>query len=126
MTDKLSNTSNSSIAPDSSSGHRFGPGNTAAVGHGRPKKAQELAALNAIRASWPPERIVAALDEAMQVAQTTRSWRGILEVARFVTEYQLGRPTNKVEVDSGKENLAMLLAVLRDGPSLDDILDGAG
>lgn len=91
-------------------GHRYQPGNPG--GPGRPKKAQELAILDNIKADWPPERVTEALNEAMQMARDTRSWRGILSVLELVLSYGIGRPTQTIVTSNG--NLEMLLAALAD------------
>jgi len=87
---------------------QFRPGHTG--GPGRPKKAQELAILDTIKADWPPERLAEALNNAMQMAEETRSWRGILSVAELVLSYGIGKPTQKVNVTNG--SLETLLAML--------------
>lgn len=89
-------------------GHRYQPGNPG--GPGRPKKAQELAILDAIKADWPAERVAEALNQAMTFATETRSWRGILACCELVLAYGVGRPSQQVTVSNG--NLDQLMAYL--------------
>ena len=105
---------------------QFVPGHNG--GPGRPKKAQEMAMLDAIKADWPPERVAEALNQAMQMALETRSWRGILSTAELVLSYGIGKPTQKI-VSSRDSNLEVLLASLADDGrpmTADDVLSMAG
>jgi len=91
---------------------RFAPGNKAGVGHGRPKRSQEEAMLQAIKASMPPEKIEATIAEALELARNTNSWRGLMAVCEFAANYSLGKPTQRIEQNSG--GLADVLAQLQD------------
>ena len=97
---------------------RFQPGNQAGRGYGRPKRSQEEQLLTAIKASMPPERIQATLAEALQIARSTNSWRGLLAVSEFAANYALGKPVARVE--SGGGGLAAVLAELDDIGDDDD------
>ena len=97
---------------------RFQPGNQAGRGYGRPKRSQEEAMLSAIKSSMPPERIQAVLAEALQIARSTNSWRGLLAVSEFAANYALGKPVARVE--SGGGGLAAVLAELSYGDDTGD------
>ena len=96
------------LTPDRNDKGRFQPGNQAGKGHGRPKRSAEEQMLTAIKASMPPERIEATLAEALSIARSTNSWRGLLAVSEFAANYALGKPVARVE--SG--GLAAVLAEL--------------
>jgi hypothetical protein len=81
-----------------------GPG-----GPGRPKAVDNRAYIDAIKAGFPPERIVELLGIAIQIAIDTNSWRGIEAAARFAADYGLGKPVKRVE-STGDTSLAELLA----------------
>ena len=98
-------------SPNHRANGQFAPGNRAGVGYGRPRRSQEQQMLEAIRATMPPERIEATVAEALEIARSTNSWRGIMDVVRFCAEYSLGKPT--VRVEQGGGGLAEVLAELR-------------
>ena len=89
---------------------RFQPGNQAGRGYGRPKRSQEEQMLTAIKASMPPERIQATLAEALEIARSSGSWRGLMSVVEFCAAYGLGKPIARIE--SGGGGLAAVLAEL--------------
>ena len=97
---------------------KFAPGNQAGKGFGRPRRSQEEQLLTAIKASMPPERIQATLAEALQIARSTNSWRGLLAVSEFAANYALGKPVARVE--SGGGGLAAVLAELSYGDDTGD------
>jgi len=88
-------------SPDHRANGKFAPGNQAGVGHGRPKRSQEEAMLTAIKATMPPERIEATINEALEIARSTNSWRGIMAVVEFSAAYSLGKPIARIEQNSG-------------------------
>ena len=106
------------LTPDRNGKGRFQPGNQAGRGYGRPKRSQEEAMLSAIKSSMPPERIQAVLAEALQIARSTNSWRGLLAVSEFAANYALGKPVARVE--SGGGGLAAVLAELSYGDDTGD------
>ena len=74
---------------------KFLPGNSG--GPGRPKREHETAVLDALRGSFPPERLIAVLEDALQIAQSQNSARGMLAVVEFIAGYALGKPIARVE-----------------------------
>lgn len=100
---------------------RGGPG-----GPGRPKGRRENREyVEAIKAGYPPERILALLEEALDLAIETRSWRGVLAVVEFAAAYTLGKPKQTV-VSTGSVSLAELLADVDDSKPLLGDFDGDG
>ena len=97
---------------------RFQPGNQAGRGYGRPKRSQEEQMLTAIKASMPPERIQATLAEALEIARSSGSWRGLMSVVEFCAAYGLGKPIARIE--TGGSGLAQVLAELGDDDTGDD------
>jgi len=77
---------------------------------GRPKKAQELAILDAIRATFPPEQIAEYLQAAMRIAHEQNSARGMMAVLEFAAGYALGKPVQRIQQESG--GLAEVLDLL--------------
>ena len=69
-------------------------------GPGRPTRAHETAVLDALRGSFPPERLIAALEDALQIAQSQNSARGMLAVVEFIASYVIGKPVPHVEKSS--------------------------
>ena len=106
------------LTPDRNGKGRVQPGNQAGRGYGRPKRSAEEAMLSAIKASMPPERIQATIDEALQIARSSGSWRGLMSVVEFAAAYGLGKPIARVETGSG--GLAQVLAELGDDDTGDD------
>lgn len=79
---------------------------------GRPKKADELAILNAIRGSFPPEKVKAYLTTAMRLAEEQNSARGMLAVLEFAASYTLGKPVQRIEMaDGGLADMAIELGI---------------
>lgn len=91
----------------------FAPGNKLG---GRKPKALEHAYLDAMRNALPPERIESLLEDALALAQSSRSWRGIVEVVTLAMAYGAGKPVSKTVHTDG--NLAELLAALSDDKPL--------
>ena len=83
---------------------------------GRKPKAVEKAYLDAMQAAMPPERIEQLLGEALDLARSTRSWRGIVEVIQLAMAYGAGKPVSKTVHTDG--NLEQLLAALSDDKPL--------
>lgn len=54
--------------------------------------------LQHINEAVPPEKIPELLHEAIALAKATKSWKGIMDVVRFVVEYQVGMPQAHAEV----------------------------
>lgn len=81
-------------------------------GPGRPTRQHEEEVLAAIRSSFPPDRIVAMLEEAYQIAKATNSARGIIAVTTDILDRTVGKPTPKPE-EQKPERYLELLANLR-------------
>lgn len=75
---------------------RFQPGNKAGVGHGRPPRAKEEEMLAAIKDTFSAEELRAVLREALEIARSTQSARGLLAVAEFCANYSLGKPATTI------------------------------
>ena len=93
---------------------KFLPGHS--IAGGRKPKAVEKAYLDAMQAAMPPEKIEQLLGEALDLARSTRSWRGIVEVITLAMSYGAGKPVSKTVHTDG--NLAELLAALQDDKPL--------
>lgn len=102
---------------------RFLPGNSAATGYGRPPKRQELATLDAIRTSFPPERVTALLEEALDLARKTNSARGILAVTETILAYGVGKPATMPDEDSGDLG-TYILGLLQPKPAEPPAIEG--
>lgn len=89
-------------------GHQMG-------GPGRPTRKHEEEVLNAIKASFPPERIVAMLEEAYQLAKSTNSSRGIVAVVVDILDRTVGKPTPKPE-EPKTNTIDDILAMMRNRP----------
>ena len=98
---------------------KFAPGNRSG---GRKPKAVEKAYLDAVKQALPPEAIADLLEEALELARDTRSWRGMAEIITIALQYGAGKPTQKVVSSDG--NLETLLAALADDKPL--LPDAAG
>jgi hypothetical protein len=61
-------------------------------GPGRPTRQHEIETLDAIKASFPPERIVAMLERAYEIAESQGSARAIVAVVENVLDRTVGRP----------------------------------
>lgn len=81
-------------------------------GPGRPTRQHEEEVLAAIRSSFPPDRIVAMLEEAYQIAKATNSARGIVAVVTDILDRTVGKPTPKPE-EPKEDTYLTLLANLR-------------
>ncbi len=80
---------------------RFLPGH-AQPGPGRPARAHEQQVLEAIRSHFPPDKIVGLLQEALDIARSTKSARGIVAVVTDVLDRTIGKPVQKVEEQGDK------------------------
>jgi len=89
---------------------RWQPGQSGNI-TGRPAKDKAL--LVALNNHYPPERIIEMVQAAYDSAETRDSWRGMLEVARFLTEYIIGKPVARSISISSKagDMLARLEAI---------------
>jgi hypothetical protein len=81
-----------------------GPG-----GPGRKKQVDNRAYVEALKAGFPPERMVELMETAIEIAVSTKSWRGVVAAAEFAADYSLGKPVKRVE-STGDSSLADLLA----------------
>ena len=68
---------------------------------GHPTKAQELAILDSIRSTFPPDVVAEHLRTAMRLATEQNSARGIVAVLEFAAGYTLGRPIQRVITTEG-------------------------
>lgn len=90
-----------------------GPG-----GPGRPKRTQEQREyIAAIKAGFPPEKVLDLMRQALDLAIGTNSWRGVLAVVEFAAAYSLGKPKQQVQVSDGA-SLSDLLAQVDTGKPL--------
>jgi hypothetical protein len=80
-----------------------------AGGPGRPKAVDNREYIAAIKQGFPPERIVELLNEAIDIACRTHSWRGVVAAAEFAAAYSLGKPKQTIQA-TGNDSLAELLA----------------
>jgi hypothetical protein len=95
-----------------------------AGGPGRPKMVDNREYISAIKQGFPPERIVELLNEAIDIACRTHSWRGVVAAAEFAAAYSLGKPKQTIQA-TGNDSLADLLAnVDADKPLLPDPTTG--
>lgn len=93
--------------------HRNKDGTFALGWKGGGKPAKDKALLIALNEHYPPETVVNMVQEAWDSAATRDSWRGMLEVARFLTEYIVGKPVARSITVSSKagDMLARLEAI---------------
>jgi hypothetical protein len=88
-------------------GGMFVPGGVG--GPGRPKQVDNRQYIEALKAGFPPDRIVELMELAIELARETKSWRGVVAAAQFAADYSLGKPVKRVE-STGDSSLADLLA----------------
>jgi hypothetical protein len=102
---------------------RFLPGNS---GNPTGWAKRDIKVLHEIHAAYPPERIIGLLDEALDVARSHQSYRGIVEVARLVIEYTVGKPVQRsITVSSKMDSILTRLESIQvvDGSVLDEAGD---
>jgi hypothetical protein len=102
---------------------RFLPGNS---GNPTGWAKRDIKVLHAIHAAYPPERVIGLLDEALDVARSHQSYRGIVEVARLVIEYTVGKPVQRsITVSSKMDSILTRLENIQvvDGSVLDEAGD---
>jgi hypothetical protein len=102
---------------------RFLPGNS---GNPTGWAKRDIKVLHEIHAAYPPERIIGLLDEALDVARSHQSYRGIVEVARLVIEYTVGKPVQRsITVSSKMDSILTRLENIQvvDGSVLDEAGD---
>ncbi|HXH31593.1 MAG TPA: hypothetical protein VNJ01_12330 [Bacteriovoracaceae bacterium] len=87
-------------SPDHEWNGKFSAGNQAGVGKGRPKKDQEIAALEAVRRAAPPERIEFAIDQMFLLAERHSSWKAYDRAVTLALEYQVGKPVARIETST--------------------------
>lgn len=93
---------------------RFQPG-VSGNPAGRPKRVQEEAVLHALSNHYPPERLIAIIDKALEIAEETKSARGMMKVVETVFDRLWGRPSVRIEGES--DSLDIFLARLRSSRS---------
>jgi hypothetical protein len=89
---------------------------------GRQIRKYDRAYLSAIAETIPPEKMPELLNAALDVAHSKGSWRGYLEIARFVAEYQIGKPVQRIHsVSSKMDSILTRLESIQivDGSALD-------
>src|SRR4051812_1608475 len=64
---------------------------------GRAPRKQEEEMLDAIKTTFPPERITSYLEQAMEIAIKNGSARSIIAVLEFAAHYSLGKPIARTE-----------------------------
>jgi hypothetical protein len=102
---------------------RFLPGNS---GNPTGWAKRDIKVLHEIHAAYPPERIIGLLDESLDVARSHQSYRGIVEVARLVIEYTVGKPVQRsITVSSKMDSILTRLENIQvvDGSVLDEAGD---
>jgi hypothetical protein len=62
---------------------------------GRPKKLDSKKMLEAIHDEFQPHEIGAMLRQAHQIAVKNDDWKGVLEVARLIAAYAIGKPVQR-------------------------------
>lgn len=83
---------------------RFTKGNPG--GPGRPKRAEEIALLDAISTTFPPELVQQTLQDALRLAKEQNSARGMIAVLEFAANYALGKPVQRTqEVQGGLSSI---------------------
>jgi hypothetical protein len=113
-------------APTKDSKGRWLPGNS---GNPTGWAKRDIKVLHAIHAAYPPERVIGLLDEALDVARSHQSYRGIVEVARLVIEYTVGKPVQRsITVSSKMDSILTRLENIQvvDGSVLDEAEDNEG
>jgi hypothetical protein len=87
---------------------------------------KDIKVLHAIHEGYPPDRIIGLLDEALEIARKHNSYRGIMEVARTVIEYTVGKPVQRsITVSSKMDSILSRLENIQvvDGSVLDEAGD---
>lgn len=102
----------------------FAPG-TPAPGHGPPKAITNKDYIDAIKAEFPPEEITRLLREAIAIAVSTKSWRGVVAALEFSANYSLGKPKQQVEAAAGAGLAALMAGVDGSAPLLPEEGKGA-
>lgn len=101
-------------------GGKFAKGNT--LGGRMPKQVDNREYIAAIKASFPPDRIVEMMGMAMDLAARTNSWRGMVAVMEFAANYTLGKP----KPQAGSGDGGGLAAILAGIDSSKPLLPGTG
>jgi hypothetical protein len=87
---------------------------------------KDIKVLHAIHEGYPPDRIIGLLDEALEIARKHNSYRGIMDVARTVIEYTVGKPVQRsITVSSKMDSILTRLESIQvvDGSVLDEAGD---
>ncbi len=63
---------------------------------GRPTKAQELQALDALNKTMPPEKIAEVIEKTWEWCQLHKSVNGSIKLLELILNYQLGQPVKRV------------------------------
>jgi hypothetical protein len=90
---------------------------------------KDIKVLHAIHEGYPPDRIIGLLDEALEIARKHNSYRGIMEVARTVIEYTVGKPVQRsITVSSKMDSILTRLESIQvvDGSVMDEAEDNEG
>lgn len=75
-------------------GNRFRPPGPTA-GAGRPRKLDAIEVLESIVNTFTPDEVSDMLILARNIAVKNEDWKGVLEVARFVAAYAIGKPVTR-------------------------------
>ena len=89
---------------------KFKPGHKS-VGGRKSRQAERdeaKAYLNAIRSVMTPDGLREYLQRAARIAEDNKSSKGMVQVASMIADYAIGRPTQKLEVSSATDLLALL------------------
>lgn len=97
-------------------GPLFTPGGQG--GPGRPKAVTNKDYIDAIKAEFPPEEITRLLRAAINIAVSTKSWRGVVAALEFSANYSLGKPKQQVEATAGAGLAALMAGVDGNAPLL--------
>ena len=78
---------------------RFADGNKlrppGSTNGGRPRKLDSRPILEAIHDTFDPAEIGRMLMQARDIAIKNEEWKGLLEIARFVASYAIGKPVQR-------------------------------
>lgn len=90
---------------------------------GRPPRAREVAALEAVNAAMPPERITKLIEDTLGWIEQHKSVNGALKLLQLTLAYQLGEPVKRVV--STRMKVEDLLNQVRntDDDSFDDAIE---
>jgi hypothetical protein len=83
--------------PDKDERGRFLPGNRAAAGVTRSAREQQRAIMEALQEEGSPDNILYALQQLRGCAEKFNSWKAWESYVTLLLNYQMGKPTIRVE-----------------------------